>query len=162
MPAMTDCLRRGADAESLRFPGGTVMHLLAEEVGATTRFSAHRSVFSAGAEGARPHHHEHTTHLLFVVAGALDLLVGEHVVRVESGDVAVIPPGVTHAFRAAPDSEADLFDVVTPGRSFDMFRQYAVAAGNRSIGPSAAPAEFDTYADDRPDWAVTQTIGDRS
>jgi uncharacterized cupin superfamily protein len=106
----------------------------------------------AGAQGAQPHHHEHTTHLLFVVAGSLDLMLDERFTRLDAGDIAFIPPGVTHAFRAAPDTDADVFDVVTPGRSFDMFRQFADVASGRDPRPNTDEVAVDIHADEVPDW----------
>ena len=157
-PTASALLTRGADAETLRFQNGSMMWLLAECVGTATTMSAHRSLMRAGAQGARPHHHEHTTHLLFVVSGSLELMLGDRVSRLNAGDVAVIPPGISHAFRAAPGTDADVFDVVTPGRSFDMFRGYTDGSTHRAAGPTIDP---DTHADDDSIWAkATTTIGD--
>ena len=158
MPTSVASVIRAADAETLRFPNGSAMWLLAEDVGTTTTLSAHRSLMRAGAQGAQPHHHEHTTHVLFVVSGSLDLMLDDRVSRLEAGDVAVIPPNVSHAFRAAPDTDADVFDIVTPGRSFDMFRGYDDVSTDRDTGPTIDP---DTHADDSPIWGkATTTIGD--
>jgi mannose-6-phosphate isomerase-like protein (cupin superfamily) len=157
IPTAPALVSRGADAETLRFPNGSMMWLLAECVGTTATMSAHRSLMRAGAQGAQPHHHEHTTHVLFIVSGSLDLMLDDRVSRLDAGDVAVIPPGVSHAFRATPDSDADVFDVVTPGRSFDMFRGYDGVSTDRDTGPTIDP---DTYADDSPTWEeFTTTIG---
>jgi quercetin dioxygenase-like cupin family protein len=143
---------RGAAAEVLRFPTGSAMSLLAEDVGESTSLSAHRSTLRAGLKGAQPHHHEHTTHLLFVVAGSLDLMLDQQFARLDAGDLAFIPPGVSHAFRAAPDTDADVFDVVTPGRSFDMFREFAEGAGGREPRSTTDPVTVDTHADAVPEW----------
>jgi len=154
---------RGAEAETLRFQTGSTMWLLAEGLGEATSLSAHRSMLRAGAQGAQPHHHEHTTHLLFVVTGSLELMLDEQFARLEAGDIAFIPPGVTHAFRAAPDTDADVFDVVTPGRSFDMFRQFAHVASGREPGSNTDEAAVDVHADEVPDWWIEPAlIGVRS
>ncbi len=153
---------RGAAAEMLRLQSGSTMWLLAEDLGGATTLSAHRSMLRDGAQGAQPHHHEHTTHLLFVVAGSLDLMLDAQFTRLDAGDIAFIPPGVTHAFRAAPDTDADVFDVVTPGRSFDMFREFADAANGREPRPSTDPVTVDTYADGVPDrWTEPASLGAR-
>ena len=147
-------LIRGADAEVLRFPNDSTIWLLAEDLGVTTTLSADRSLLRAGTQGAQPHHHEQTTHLLFIVSGSLDLMLGDRLMRLEAGDAALIPAGVTHAFRATPDADADVFDVVTPGRSFDMFRQYAGDGSDRQRHPSD---DFDTYPDDSTAWQTAMT-----
>ena len=147
----------GTDAEVLEFPGGSLMSLLAEGVGTAATITVHRSLLRSGAQGASPHHHETTTELIFVVSGSLELLVGERSLSVGAGDLAVIPPGVTHAFRAAAGCDADVLDVVTPGvERFDMFRQLSQAAlGVGGARPSLDdPTNYDTYADDRPEWGV--------
>ena len=79
---------RGAEAETLRFQTGSTMWLLAEGLGEATSLSAHRSMLRAGAQGAQPHHHEHTTHLLFMVTGSLELMLDEQFARLEAGDIA--------------------------------------------------------------------------
>jgi mannose-6-phosphate isomerase-like protein (cupin superfamily) len=160
VPTSIAAMIRAADAETLRFGNGSMMWLLAEHVGTTTTLSAHRSLMRAGAQGAQPHHHEHTTHLLFVVSGSLELMLDDHVSQLDAGDVVMIPPGVTHAFRAAPGADADVFDVVTPGRSFDMFRRYDDVAKDRGAAPAI---DADTHADDSPVWreAITSIGGHR-
>lgn len=157
VPASVASVTRAADAETLRFRNGSTMWLLAEDVGTTTTLSAHRSLMRAGAQAAQPHHHEHTTHLLFVVAGSVELMLDEHVSHIHVGDVVMIPPGVTHAFRATPGADAEVFDVVTPGRSFDMFRRYDDVSKDREPGPAT---DSDTYADDSAVWReATTSIG---
>ena len=85
-------------------------------------------------------------------------MLDDRVSRLEAGDVAVIPPNVSHAFRAAPDTDADVFDVVTPGRSFDMFREFEDVSKDRDAEATIDP---DTYADDSSIWGkATTTIGD--
>ena len=147
----------GKDAEVLGFPGGSLMTLLAEGVGTSATMTVHRSLLRSGAQGASPHHHAMTTELIFVVSGSLELMVGDRSLSVGPGDLAVIPPGVTHAFRAAIGGDADVLDVVTPGvERFDMFRQLSeVALGVGGARPSLDhPTNYDTYADDRPEWGV--------
>jgi quercetin dioxygenase-like cupin family protein len=53
--------------------------------------------------------------LFYVLGGALQVLVGDQVVLAETGDVVMVPPGVMHAFAAAPGCDAELLAIVTPG-----------------------------------------------
>jgi mannose-6-phosphate isomerase-like protein (cupin superfamily) len=153
-------LVRAADAEVLEFPGGSTMRLLAETVGTITTITAHRSIIRAGAEGATPHHHRATTEVLYIVAGSLQLLVGDEVVEAGQGDLVVIAPGVTHAFAATPHCDAEVVDLVTPGIArFDFFRR--LSSGRDSQFPQSRADDqdhYDTYADDNPQWrAARQT-----
>jgi mannose-6-phosphate isomerase-like protein (cupin superfamily) len=145
---------RGTDVESLSFPGGSVMQLLAEGARTCSALTVHRSLLLAGADGAGAHHHESSTELIYVISGSLRLLVDDQVVAAEAGDFAVIPPGITHAFEAG-DGGADLIDIVTPGiERFDMFREIAEAAnaGRRPQTPLDEQTRYDTYADQSPAW----------
>lgn len=147
--AAAPVIARAADAELLVLPGGSTMQLLAEGDGTTETMTVHRSLIRAGSVGAGPHHHAETTELLYVLKGGLEILVGDDVVTAGEGDVVVIPPGISHAFAATADSDAEVLDVVTPGFArFDMFRRIAGAAG----GSAGAPNGPDTYGDDSPIW----------
>jgi quercetin dioxygenase-like cupin family protein len=121
----------------------------------------HRSLLAPGADGAGVHHHESSTELIYVISGSLRLLVGEQIVSAVAGDLAVIPPGSTHAFDAG-DGGADFIDIVTPGiERFDMFRAVAEAAnGGRQVHTSLDDqTRYDTYADESPVWDAVQRIG---
>lgn len=114
---------RSDEAEDLPEIG----HLLLADAGATGgALSAHRIRLAAGGEGARPHRHERSSELFFVVDGALDLLVGQEIVTARPGDLLVVPPHCDHAFRAHPNYTADALIVITPGIDrFDYLRQVA-------------------------------------
>jgi uncharacterized RmlC-like cupin family protein len=80
-------------------------------------------VRSADADGAKPHHHANSTELFSILDGTAQLLSGEQVVTVERGDRVVVPPGLAHAFAAAPGEDADILIVNTLGvERFEYFR----------------------------------------
>jgi mannose-6-phosphate isomerase-like protein (cupin superfamily) len=151
---------RAADAEVLVLPGGSSLQLLAEGDGTSETMTVHRATVRAGALGASPHHHIETTELLYVLSGSLQVLVGDEIVRADEGDAVVIPPGVAHAFAATADSDAELLDVVTPGRKrFEMFRRMFETATASDLGSDQRAAAFsregsshDTYTDDSAAW----------
>ena len=108
-------LTRAADAEVLDGdPGGTIT-LLADAGATAGALSCHRSTFRAGADGAPPHRHARSHELLHVLAGALEVLVGDEVTVLRAGDLLVVAPGTPHAFAAAPASDAEVLFVFAPG-----------------------------------------------
>jgi oxalate decarboxylase/phosphoglucose isomerase-like protein (cupin superfamily) len=108
-----------------------------------------------GGLGASPHHHLTATEVFYVLRGSVQLLVGDELVVATEGDLVVVPPGVAHAFAAAPRGDAELLVAVTPGiERFELFRQLArLAAGLAPPGTlSDGQSRYDTYASDSPAW----------
>jgi mannose-6-phosphate isomerase-like protein (cupin superfamily) len=149
-------LVRGCDAERLGFPDGSTMTLLADSDATGGVISIHRSVLAAGAAGANPHHHTAVAEVIYVVGGRIDVLVGDEIVQAGEGDLAVIPPGVVHAFAALPDVGAELVIATTPGiERFSLWRRIQrVVTGREPAGDLVADqaSAYDTYADVRPQW----------
>jgi hypothetical protein len=76
------------------------------------------------------------------------LLTGDRVHVAGEGDLAVVPPGLMHAFAAAPASDADLLIVITPGvERFDYFRHLARIATGRQSPDSLLEVQsrYDTF-----------------
>ena len=147
-------LVRAADAERIGFPPQMV-RLLADSSSTGGKLSAQRVTLQGGAGGANPHHHVSSAELFYVVSGSAQLLAGDRVLLVAEGDLAVVPPGLPHAFAAAEASDTDLLIVITPGiERFEYFRHLArVATGQQS--PESlleVQARYDTFFDDSPVW----------
>ncbi|WP_028805283.1 cupin domain-containing protein [Streptomyces sp. 142MFCol3.1] len=113
---------REAEAEVVgRAP--TTVRLLADSSATGGALSTQRVTLTSGADGAHPHWHAKSAEMFFVLDGRAELLSGEEVVAAERGDLVVVPPGVPHAFAAAPGADADLLVVITPGvERFEYFR----------------------------------------
>ncbi|MEV4294451.1 cupin domain-containing protein [Microbispora rosea] len=113
---------RSADAEVIgRIP--TTIRLLADSSATGGALSAQRVTLADGADGAAPHHHAGSAELFYLLDGRAQLLTGDEVVTVERGDLVVVPPGLAHAFAAAPGHDADILIVITPGvERFEYFR----------------------------------------
>jgi mannose-6-phosphate isomerase-like protein (cupin superfamily) len=151
---------RADDAERHTLPGGE-MRLLADGPATAGQLSIHRTILRDGADGAHPHHHTMAAELFYVLTGSLQVLIGDDVVLVGAGDVAVVPPGTAHAFAAAPGCDAELLAVVTPGAPrFDFFRRLArVATGQEPPGPFMDDqASYDVHADDSPAWRDARAV----
>jgi quercetin dioxygenase-like cupin family protein len=131
------------------------MRLLADSLATGGTLSVHRATLRPGGLGANPHHHLTATEMFYVLSGSVQLLVGEVLVVATEGDLAVVPPGMAHAFAAAPGGEAELVVAVIPGiERFELFRHLSrLAAG---LEPPGAlfddQSRYDTYASDSPAW----------
>ncbi|MFF4861936.1 cupin domain-containing protein [Streptomyces sp. NPDC002405] len=97
--------------------------LLADSSATGGALSTVRVTLAEGADGARPHRHDNSAEMFFVLDGTAELLSGDDVVTAERGDLVIVPPGRPHAFAAAPGRGADLLIVITPGvERFAYFR----------------------------------------
>lgn len=123
VPAFDDTvIVRDAEAE---VTGDTpvAVKLLADSGATGGALSTVRATLAEGADGARPHLHNRSAEMFYVLDGAAEFLSGDDVVTGERGDLVVVPPGKPHAFAAAPGTGADLLIVITPGvERFAYFR----------------------------------------
>jgi mannose-6-phosphate isomerase-like protein (cupin superfamily) len=156
LSAPVPVLVRSRDAEQLGFPDGSTMALLADSDATGGVISIHRSVLAAGADGANPHHHTAVAEVIYVVGGRIEVLVGDEIVEAGEGDLAVVPPGVVHAFATLPDSGAELLIATTPGiERFSLWRRIQrVVTGREPAGTLVADqaTSYDIYSDVRPQW----------
>ncbi|WP_405863561.1 cupin domain-containing protein [Streptomyces sp. NBC_01515] len=127
---------RDAEAEVVgRAP--TTVKLLADSSATGGALSTQRVTLSGGADGAKPHWHDNSAEMFFLLDGAAQILSGDQVVTAGPGDLIVVPPGLPHAFAAAPGTDADLLIVITPGvERFEYFRHLQrIALGE--VGPES-------------------------
>ncbi|MFF4018465.1 cupin domain-containing protein [Streptomyces sp. NPDC001843] len=113
---------REAEAEVVgRTP--TTVRLLADSGRTGGALSTQRVTLSGGADGAAPHLHKGSAEMFYVLDGEAQLLSGDEVLTAGRGDLVIVPPGMPHAFAAAPGADADLLIVITPGvERFEYFR----------------------------------------
>jgi len=71
-----------------------------------------------GFPGAPPHYHQEMVESFHVLEGRLELLVGSEWRTINAGEIAIVPPGLTHGYRN-PFSEETRF--VVTGRGHDRF-----------------------------------------
>ena len=71
-------------------------------------------------QGATPHFHEHHTDAFIVLEGELDFTLGRETLRGGPGTVAVVPPGVVHAF-AGTGGPARFLNIHSPDSGFVDF-----------------------------------------
>lgn len=149
---------RGNEAEVVGSPSATV-RLLADSSSTGGALSTVHVTLGAGAEGAKPHRHEKSAEMFYVLEGALRILSGKEVIRAQAGDVVVVPPHLPHAFDAEPGSGAQILIIIAPGvERFEYFRQIT------RIGEGKEPPEtlldvqelFDSYFLKSPEWEADQ------
>ena len=145
---------RSAEAEVIgRAP--TTIRLLADSGSTGGALSTQRVSLVNGADGARPHHHAESAELFYLLDGTAQLLSGEQVVTAERGDLVVVPPGLAHAFAAAPGENADILIVITPGvERFEYFRHLERIAYGKVPPESLLEVQelYDTYFLDSRNW----------
>ena len=154
----TAVLVRAAEAEVIGFAPQTV-RLLADSSSTGGRLSTQWVTLLGGADGASPHHHANSAELFYVLSGSVQLLAGDRVHVAGEGDLAVVPPGLPHAFAAAPASDTDLLIVITPGvERFEYFRHMARIAAGQPPADSLLDVQalYDTFFDHSPAWRQTR------
>ena len=138
---------RSAEAEVIgRAP--TTIRLLADGSATGGALSTQRVSLTGGADGARPHRHDNSAELFYMLDGTAQLLSGEQVVTAERGDLVIVPPGLAHAFAAAPGEDADILIVITPGvERFEYFRHLERIAYGKVPPESLLEVQelYDTY-----------------
>ncbi|MGR6316825.1 cupin domain-containing protein [Micromonospora soli] len=145
---------RDADAEVVgRAP--TTIRLLADSSATGGALSSQRVTLHDGADGARPHHHANSAELFYLLEGTAQLLSGDQVVTAERGDLVIVPPGLAHAFAAAPGENAHILIVITPGvERFEYFRHLERIAYGKVPPESLLEVQelYDTYFRSSPTW----------
>jgi mannose-6-phosphate isomerase-like protein (cupin superfamily) len=114
-----------------------------------------RVILEKGSDGARPHRHDHSAEMFYILDGAVQVLSGSEIVKAEQGDVIVVPPGMPHAFSTQRDSSAELLIVIAPGvERFEYFRQLTRIARGEEPPESLRDVQdlYDTYFLNSPEW----------
>lgn len=138
---------RSAEAEVIG-QAPTTIRLLADSSATGGALSTQRVSLTGGADGARPHRHDNSAELFYMLDGTAQLLSGEQVVTAERGDLVIVPPGLAHAFAAAPGEDADILIVITPGvERFEYFRHLERIAYGKVPPESLLEVQelYDTY-----------------
>lgn len=149
---------RAGKAERLACRQGTI-DLLTDAGDVTHGPHVHRTKLCDGATATGPHHHLKSSEMFFVLDGALQVLLGEELVTLEQGDLVVIPPGVVHAYGAAPSHDADVLVLFTPGVPLHDFLRCFIGVVNGERSPDGL-AELiprcDMHRDQSGAWAAAR------
>lgn len=112
----TPLVVRAADAERVQDGPTSELVLLADGEHTEGGLTINRALLEVGSPGAPVHRHLSTTECLYVIDGALDVLVDDEVHTLTAGDLAVLTPGTAHAFAPAPGRSADMLAIFAPGQ----------------------------------------------
>ncbi|WP_438025673.1 cupin domain-containing protein [Sorangium sp. So ce233] len=149
---------RGSDAEVVGAPTARVQ-LLADSSATGGALSTVRVTLAKDADGARPHRHNASAEMFYVLDGAVQVLSGSDIVTAERGDLLVVPPRVAHAFAAARGKSAELLIVITPGvERFEYFRKLTRIAYGQEPPDTLRDVQelYDTYFLRSPEWEAAR------
>ena len=150
---------RAAEAEVIGH-APTTIRLLADSSSTGGALSTQRVTLTDGANGAQPHHHAGSAELFYLLDGTAQLLSGDQIVTAERGDLVIVPPGLPHAFAAAPGHGADILIVITPGvERFEYFRHLERIAYGKVPPASLLEVQelYDTYFLSSPAWDTARS-----
>ena len=155
-------LVRAEQAETLQDGAKSLITLLADADATGGAVTANKATFRKGSPGAPAHFHTKATEMFFVLDGRMRFLVDDEVLTLGKGDFLTVPPTIPHAFAPAPDSEAELLVVFTPGlQRFDYYRLlervYRGEATVQDIRDSSQ--QYDNHYFDSPVWATSLAEG---
>ena len=147
-----------AEAEVVSAPNVKV-RLLADSSDTGGALSTVRVSLAKGADGARPHRHEKSAEMFYILDGRVQVLSGTDVIRAEAGDVIVVPPRLPHAFAAERSSSADILIIITPGvERFEYFRQLTRIARGEERPENLQDVQelYDNYFLRSPEWEAAR------
>jgi quercetin dioxygenase-like cupin family protein len=151
-------ITRAAEAEIVGSPTAKIQ-LLADSSATGGALSTVRVTLDKGADGAKPHRHDRSAEMFYVLDGALQILSGNEVIRAEEGDVIVVPPRLPHAFSAERGASAEILIVIAPGvERFEYFRQLTRIARGEEPPESLRDVQdlYDTYFLSSPEWEAAR------
>jgi quercetin dioxygenase-like cupin family protein len=96
--------------------------------------------------GPPPHVHAGITEAFYCTEGTLALMLDGQAVTLRAGEVAVVPPGVPHAFANPSDTPARMLLWLTPGGFERYFDDLAALAAASPVWPPADPGAMAAVA----------------
>jgi quercetin dioxygenase-like cupin family protein len=148
-------LRAAHDAPTLHVaPLGVTIRTLVATAESGGALAALEYSAPPGFRGPAPHWHARITETFIGVEGAPVVRAGEAETTLGAGAVAVVPPGVVHAFSNPGDQPARFLVLATPGAELEgYFPEVAKLIAESPVWPPADPgavaaiaARFDTFA----------------
>lgn len=95
--------------------------------------------------GSVGHRHEKFEETFYLLAGELDIEVGNEVRRVGPGALVRIPTGVRHAYSNPHATPTRMLVTLLPGGMEECFEQFGVAWSPESGLQPPAPLDLDNY-----------------
>jgi quercetin dioxygenase-like cupin family protein len=151
---------RASNPEVVGSPNAKV-RLLVDSNATGGALSTVQVTLDKGADGARPHRHDHSAEMFYVLDGVVQVLSGTEIVKAEKGDVIVVPPHLPHAFSANRGSGADILIVIAPGvERFEYFRKLTRIARGVEAPESLRDVQelYDTFFVESPEWQAARRL----
>lgn len=151
-------ITRAADAEVVGASNAKV-RLLVDSSATGGALSTVHVMLDKGADGARPHRHDKSAEMFYVLDGSVQILSGTDIVKAERGDVIIVPPRLPHAFSAGRGRSAEILIVVAPGiERFEYFRKLTRIARGEEPPESLGDVQdlYDTYFLTSPEWEAAR------
>lgn len=111
--------------DTIELGAGASVTVLARAADTAGHCGAIRGTADPGVTGPPLHCHDGFAEVYVMLAGRLELRVGDQLRELGPGDVAVVAPGVAHAFRTL--EPAEWINLWTPG-GFEQYFAEAAAA----------------------------------
>ena len=110
----------------------------------------HEFTLPPKSPGAPPHTHTDDEEFFYVVSGALDVMSGDTVTRLEEGDFAALLPGTPHMFWNASDQPVKAVMAAHGGHFEDFFDNVgAMLAEAKPASPAEAGPLIGKFAAER-------------
>lgn len=106
-----------------------------------------------GGNGAHPHFHNGFSEMLYVIEGTLNVLGAEKIVKIEKGEMVVVPRRMVHAFASSGATGAEYLLVIAPG--IDRFEYHRTRRRLREAGlpsPDSLQETYDNHNVDSDIW----------
>jgi mannose-6-phosphate isomerase-like protein (cupin superfamily) len=120
--------------ETIQLGAGAQVSVIAAATQTAGHCGVVRGHADPGVTGPPPHLHDSFAEIYIVLEGRLELRRGDELLDLGPGDVAVVPPGVVHAFRSCGPQTAQWINIYTPGGFEGYFAEAAAA-----LPPDAPP-----------------------
>jgi len=122
--------------EVLERPGRRAEVLVARDELVVFRFE-----MDARTHGAGPHHHRAHVDSFLVLEGELEVTVDGEQKTLGPGEIAVVSPRTTHAFRNESGASVRFLNFHSPGMRFDEYIR------KMDAGEKPDPAAYDSFTD---------------
>jgi oxalate decarboxylase/phosphoglucose isomerase-like protein (cupin superfamily) len=90
--------------------------------------------------GAPPHRHDGSDETFYILEGTFDILCGDTVQRVGSGDLVFAPRGSAHSFQSVGPQTGRLVGFCQPAGHEEFFLDCATAVANGTFSPEVGRA----------------------
>jgi quercetin dioxygenase-like cupin family protein len=100
-------------------------------------------IVAAPGGGPPPHIHANEDETFYVLDGAFEIQIGNHVVQAGRGSYAFVPRGTVHRFQCSGERPGRLLVLFTPGGLEGFFREAGTPASDNGVPPPVDASEIE-------------------